>query len=64
VSPHKHSPTLFRIGNGLRGFVAVDFKKRDGFRRSMELARQYGLERQGYCGCEFSAHRPTGAARA
>jgi len=54
VSPHKHSPTLFSVGGAHAGFVAVDFKKRDGFRRSMELAARYGLYRQDYCGCEFS----------
>jgi len=54
VSPHKHSPTLFSAGRAHPGFVAVDFKKRDGFGRSMELARRYGLYRQDYCGCEFS----------
>ena len=41
--------------------VAMDFKKRDGFRRSMALSREYGLYRQSYCGCEF---RETAAAAA
>jgi len=54
ISPHKSSTDLFRIGAALGDFLAVDFKKRDGFRRSIELSRQYDLYRQGYCGCEFS----------
>ncbi|MDD5706733.1 MAG: epoxyqueuosine reductase QueH [Kiritimatiellae bacterium] len=56
ISPHKHSPTLFEEGRAAdpQRFLATDFKQRDGFRRSGELARVYGLYRQNYCGCEFS----------
>ena len=32
----------------------IDFKKKDGFNRSVRLSREYGLYRQDYCGCEFS----------
>ena len=32
-----------------------DFKKQNGYKRSLELSAQYGLYRQDYCGCEFSA---------
>lgn len=62
VSPHKHSPTLFRVGGEVGGerFLAMDFKKRDGFRRSVELAERYGLYRQRYCGCEFSRRADAG----
>lgn len=35
-------------------FVQEDWKKRDGFRRSVELSQELGLYRQNYCGCEFS----------
>jgi len=35
-------------------FVPYNFKKRDGFRRSLELSEKYKLYRQDYCGCEFS----------
>ena len=38
-------------------FLAIDLKKKDGFKKSLELSRKYGLYRQDYCGCEFS-HRP------
>ena len=33
---------------------ASDFKKRDGYKKSIELSREYCLYRQNYCGCEFS----------
>ncbi|MCF0230740.1 MAG: epoxyqueuosine reductase QueH, partial [Enterococcus sp.] len=35
-------------------YFDFDFKKRDGFKKSTELSREYGLYRQSYCGCEFS----------
>ncbi|MDR2295579.1 MAG: epoxyqueuosine reductase QueH [Clostridiales Family XIII bacterium] len=59
VSPHKDYETIARIGGeiGLRyriGYLAEDFKKRDGYRRSVELSRRYGLYRQTGCGCRFS----------
>ncbi len=61
VSPHKNSPIIFkegllaaeRAGNRTR-FIEYDFKKKDGYKRSIELAKQIGLYRQNYCGCEFS----------
>ena len=34
---------------------ASDFKKHNGYLRSLQLSEQYGLYRQDYCGCEFSA---------
>jgi predicted adenine nucleotide alpha hydrolase (AANH) superfamily ATPase len=56
VSPHKDSSMINRIGKELessRGieFIAGDFKKKDGYKRSVEISRQYGLYRQNYCGC-------------
>ncbi len=54
ISPHKSSATIFRVGASLGPFLAVDFKKADGFRRGLALSREYGLYRQAYCGCEFS----------
>ena len=56
VSPHKHSPTLLKIGRELDAehFLAADFKKEDGFARSLRLAAEFGLYRQRDCGCEFS----------
>ena len=57
ISPHKPSPTIFEVGSRFPGFQAMDFKKKNGFQRSMELSREYSLYRQGYCGCEFSMKR-------
>ncbi len=54
ISPHKDSLTIFRVGQDLGPFLDVDLKKQDGFRRSLELSREYNLYRQDYCGCEFS----------
>jgi predicted adenine nucleotide alpha hydrolase (AANH) superfamily ATPase len=56
VSPHKRSATVFEAGReaGGEAFAEIDFKKRDGFKRSVTLAAEYGLYRQSYCGCEFS----------
>ncbi len=56
VSPHKDAEVINRIGrevgNGL--FLEQDFKKQDGFKRSQELSRKYGLYHQHYCGCIYS----------
>ncbi len=59
VSPHKNSQLLNLIGEefGEKYGVAhlpADFKKREGYKRSIELSKQYDLYRQNYCGCEFS----------
>jgi len=59
ISPHKPLERVAPAGEqaaaevGVR-FLAVDFKKHDGFRRSVELSRQHGLYRQRYCGCVYS----------
>jgi predicted adenine nucleotide alpha hydrolase (AANH) superfamily ATPase len=54
VSRHKSSRDIFDVGSALPRFVAVDFKKKDGYARSIALSRTLELYRQGYCGCEFS----------
>ena len=54
ISPYKDSKTLFRIGDEAGGFIEYNFKKREGYKRSIELAEKIGLYRQHYCGCEFS----------
>lgn len=59
VSPHKNAEKINRLGReigeeyGVR-FLPSDFKKRNGYRRSIELSKEYGLYRQDYCGCEFA----------
>ena len=59
VSPHKNADWINEIGNTLSkqydiAFLPSDFKKRNGFKRSIELSGEYNLYRQNYCGCVFS----------
>jgi epoxyqueuosine reductase len=54
VSRYKSSARIFEVGYAFPNFEAIDFKKKDGYSRSIELSRLYGLYRQTYCGCEFS----------
>ena len=60
VSPYKNAANLNAIGRELSEKYGVkylysDFKKKNGYRRSIELSAQYGLYRQNYCGCVYSA---------
>ena len=54
VSRFKKSESIFREGREFPGFREIDFKKKDGFNRSIILSKELGLYRQNYCGCEFS----------
>ena len=59
ISPHKDAQRLNSIGKILEEEYGVkylysDFKKKEGFKRSIELSKIYGLYRQNYCGCVFS----------
>jgi predicted adenine nucleotide alpha hydrolase (AANH) superfamily ATPase len=54
VSPHKNSKLIFDIGEKAGPFLAVDLKKKDGYKKGVELSKTYNLYRQNYCGCEFS----------
>ncbi|MDR0885067.1 MAG: epoxyqueuosine reductase QueH [Clostridiales Family XIII bacterium] len=59
VSPHKNHAEILKVGTALAikyqlTFIPDDFKKKDGYKRSIELSKKYGLYRQNYCGCEFS----------
>ena len=54
LSPHKNTQLIHSIGNAFSTFVPENFKKMDGFKRSIELSKRYNLYRQNYCGCEFS----------
>ena len=53
VSPHKPSRVVFSSSDDPR-FLKFDFKKRDGFKLSVQRSAQLSLYRQAYCGCEFS----------
>jgi predicted adenine nucleotide alpha hydrolase (AANH) superfamily ATPase len=68
TGPHKPAPVVNEIGNKVAAqfglsFLAADWKKQDGFKLSLELARQLNLYRQHYCGCEFSLRSRRGAHR-
>lgn len=59
TGPHKDAGLINEIGNSLAletgvAFLPCDFKKRDGYKRSVELCRQFDIYRQTYCGCEYS----------
>ena len=54
VSPHKNSKLIFAIGGKSPRFEAIDFKKNDGFLKSLRLSKELNLYRQSFCGCEFS----------
>ena len=59
VSPHKNAELLNEIGLKISEefkikFLVSDFKKEDGYKRSIELSKKYNLYRQDYCGCKFS----------
>ena len=59
VSPHKNAKLINEIGErkereyGVK-FFPSDFKKKDGYLRSVRLSEKAGLYRQNYCGCAFS----------
>jgi len=62
VSPHKNADMLNEIGMEAAKkhnvtFLPSDFKKKNGYKRSIELSGQYGLYRQDYCGCVFSMRK-------
>lgn len=59
ISPYKNASWLNKIGEDLEQEVGVkylyaDFKKNDGYKKSLEFSKQYNLYRQDYCGCKFS----------
>ncbi len=66
VGPNKKAELINRIGSNLAStsgveFLVADWKKRNGFKESVEISRSLGLYRQQYCGCEFSLSRLPGA---
>ena len=61
VSPHKNAELINKIGSGLGEEYGVkwlfaDFKKQNGYKRSIELSKEYEIYRQRYCGCLFSKY--------
>ncbi|MCD7863046.1 MAG: epoxyqueuosine reductase QueH [Lachnospiraceae bacterium] len=66
ISPLKNAALLNEIGSSFCRDTKVkwlpsDFKKEDGYKRSIELSRECGLYRQNYCGCVFSQQERTAA---
>ena len=65
ISPLKNAAKLNEIGEragreyGVR-FLPSDFKKKNGYKRSIELSREFGLYRQNFCGCAFSKNEAMG----
>lgn len=59
ISPHKDAALINRIGQKLEEetgarYLYADFKKKDGYKHSIEWSKALGLYRQDYCGCIFS----------
>lgn len=59
LSPWKKADVINRVGRMLAQrnnikFLEADFKKKDGFKKSVELSKKHALYRQGYCGCAYS----------
>lgn len=59
ISPHKNAKLINKIGKELSmkycvEFIKEDFKKNNGFKKSIELSKKYDLYRQQYCGCLYS----------
>lgn len=59
ISPYKNAQWLNEIGERMAdrygiAYLVSDFKKKNGYRRSIELSQEYQLYRQDYCGCTYS----------
>jgi len=59
ISPHKNASVINSIGRELEAkydveFLEADFKKKDGFKKSVMLSKKYAFYRQDYCGCIYS----------
>lgn len=59
ISPLKNAPLINEIGEKIAEeygvkYLPSDFKKKNGYKRSIELSKEYNLYRQNYCGCIFS----------
>lgn len=59
ISPHKNFEKLTGIGEKIAedlgiNYLAIDFKKKDGFLKTNKIAKELNLYRQNYCGCKFA----------
>lgn len=62
VSPHKNAKLLNEIGQNLSKkydieYLHSDFKKQDGYLKSIRFSKEYNLYRQNYCGCKYSINK-------
>ncbi len=62
ISPHKNAMWINELGKEMEKeyggfFLPSDFKKKNGFKRSIELSEQYHLYRQNFCGCIYSRNQ-------
>ena len=59
IGPQKSTETINRIGREIGGdkFLVRDFKKNGGYQRAVQLANQYRIYRQNYCGCIYSLRK-------
>lgn len=62
VSPYKDSNLINKIGKELENkynikYLNSDFKKEDGYKKSIEYSKEYNLYRQDYCGCQYSKNK-------
>lgn len=59
ISPHKNFEKLTEIGNLIAQkhnlkYLAVNFRKQDGFLKTNQISKEFNLYRQNYCGCKFA----------
>lgn len=57
ISPHKNFEKITKIAKSVARdleYIAIDFKKKDGFLKTNKLSKELGIYRQNYCGCEFT----------
>ncbi len=69
ISPLKNSALLNALGKKMSekygvNYLYSDFKKKNGYKRSVELSKKYSLYRQNYCGCSFSKKQAESDGRA
>ncbi len=62
ISPHKDADIINKIGDEAAkkysvNYLYTNFKKKDGFKKSIELSKKFNLYRQNYCGCIYSLNK-------
>jgi len=62
LSPHKDAERIHKLGNSIGKrfdveFLFYDFKKKNGFLKSIQNSKRYGLYRQNFCGCIYSKNQ-------